>query len=49
MMVGTESSVVMLDEPTAALGVAQTKQVLEMVKRLRDTNHATAEPIKIKA
>jgi D-xylose transport system ATP-binding protein len=38
--VGTESSVVMLDEPTAALGVAQTKQVLEMVKRLRDTNHA---------
>jgi D-xylose transport system ATP-binding protein len=38
--VGTESSVVMLDEPTAALGVAQTKQVLEVVKRLRDTNHA---------
>jgi D-xylose transport system ATP-binding protein len=30
----------MLDEPTAALGVAQTKQVLEVVKRLRDTNHA---------
>ncbi|MCH9853749.1 MAG: ATP-binding cassette domain-containing protein [Alphaproteobacteria bacterium] len=38
--VGTQSSVVMLDEPTAALGVAQTKQVLEIVKRLRDTNHA---------
>ncbi len=38
--VGTESSVVMLDEPTAALGVAQTRQVLEVVKRLRETNHA---------
>ena len=30
----------MLDEPTAALGVAQTRQVLEVVKRLRETNHA---------
>ncbi len=38
--VGSESSVVMLDEPTAALGVAQTRQVLEVVKRLRETNHA---------
>ncbi len=38
--VGTESTVVMLDEPTAALGVAQTRQVLEVVKRLRETNHA---------
>ena len=38
--VGTESSVVMLDEPTAALGVAQTRQVLEVVKRLRETDHA---------
>ena len=38
--VGADSSVVMLDEPTAALGVAQTRQVLEVVKRLRDTNHA---------
>lgn len=38
--VGAKSSVVMLDEPTAALGVAQTRQVLEVVKRLRDTNHA---------
>lgn len=34
------STVVMLDEPTAALGVVQTRQVLDMVKRLRDTNHA---------
>ncbi|GAA6208619.1 hypothetical protein NBRC116601_19120 [Cognatishimia sp. WU-CL00825] len=38
--VGAESSVVMLDEPTAALGVAQTCQVLNVVKRLRETNHA---------
>lgn len=38
--VGAESSVVMLDEPTAALGVAQTRQVLNVVKRLRETNHA---------
>lgn len=38
--VGAQSSVVMLDEPTAALGVAQTRQVLEVVKRLRETNHA---------
>lgn len=38
--VGAESTVVMLDEPTAALGVAQTRQVLEVVKRLRQTNHA---------
>jgi D-xylose transport system ATP-binding protein len=28
--------VVILDEPTAALGVAQTRQVLELVKRLGD-------------
>jgi D-xylose transport system ATP-binding protein len=28
------SKVVILDEPTAALGVAQTAQVLELVKRL---------------
>lgn len=38
--VGANSSVVLLDEPTAALGVAQTRQVLDVVKRLRDTNHA---------
>jgi ABC-type sugar transport system ATPase subunit len=25
-----------MDEPTAALGVVQTKQVLELIKRLRD-------------
>jgi len=30
------SKVVILDEPTAALGVAQTHQVLELVKTLRD-------------
>ena len=38
--VGADSTVVMLDEPTAALGVAQTRQVLEIVRRLRDTGHA---------
>jgi D-xylose transport system ATP-binding protein len=31
-----EPKVVMLDEPTAALGVAQTRNVLDLVKRLRD-------------
>ncbi|HUG85089.1 MAG TPA: ATP-binding cassette domain-containing protein [Euzebya sp.] len=30
------SRVVILDEPTAALGVAQTRQVLDLVKRLRE-------------
>ncbi len=38
--VGADGTVVMLDEPTAALGVAQTRQVLDVVKRLRDTDHA---------
>ncbi len=38
--IGTESSVLLLDEPTAALGVAQTEQVLDLIKRLRETNHA---------
>jgi D-xylose transport system ATP-binding protein len=33
-----EPKVVMLDEPTAALGVPQTKQVLELIKRLRERN-----------
>ena len=28
--------VVLLDEPTAALGVAQTRQVLELIRRLRE-------------
>lgn len=31
-----EPSIVMLDEPTAALGVAQTAEVLNLVERLRD-------------
>ena len=30
------SKLVILDEPTAALGVAQTEQVLELVKRLAE-------------
>lgn len=38
--VGADCSVLLLDEPTAALGVAQTRQVLELVKRLRETGHA---------
>jgi D-xylose transport system ATP-binding protein len=32
--------VVILDEPTAALGVAQTRQVLDLVRRLADQNLA---------
>lgn len=32
-----ESRVVVLDEPTAALGVSQTEQVLELVRRLADS------------
>lgn len=32
--------VVMLDEPTAALGVAQTAEVLNLVERLRERGHA---------
>jgi D-xylose transport system ATP-binding protein len=34
-----ESKVVVLDEPTAALGVAQTRQVLDLVRRLAETGH----------
>ncbi len=32
-------SIVMLDEPTAALGVAQTAEVLNLIERLRDRGH----------
>jgi len=35
-----ESKLVILDEPTAALGVAQTRQVLDLVRRLADNGHA---------
>jgi len=31
-----EPKIVMLDEPTAALGVAQTRQVLDLIRRLKD-------------
>ena len=34
-----ENQVVLLDEPTAALGVAQTGEVLDLVLRLRDEGH----------
>jgi D-xylose transport system ATP-binding protein len=33
-----EPKIVLLDEPTAALGVPQTKQVLELIGRLRERN-----------
>ena len=31
-----EPKVVLLDEPTAALGVSQTEQVLHLIRRLRE-------------
>lgn len=31
-----DAKVVLLDEPTAALGVAQTRQVLDLIRRLRE-------------
>jgi D-xylose transport system ATP-binding protein len=34
------AKVVLLDEPTAALGVAQTRQVLNLIKRLREQSLA---------
>ncbi len=34
-----EPKLVVLDEPTAALGVVQTAQVLDLVRRLRDRGH----------
>ena len=34
------AKLVMLDEPTAALGVAQTKQVLDLILRLKQQGHA---------
>ena len=35
-----DPKLVLLDEPTAALGVRQTAQVLALIKRLRDQGHA---------
>jgi D-xylose transport system ATP-binding protein len=34
-----DPEIVMLDEPTAALGVAQTAEVLNLIERLRDRGH----------
>ena len=34
------SKVVILDEPTAALGVRESRHVLDLIARLRDANHA---------
>ena len=36
------SKLVIMDEPTAALGVAQTAMVLELVRRLADRGHRRA-------
>jgi ABC-type sugar transport system ATPase subunit len=35
----SDPGLVMLDEPTAALGVAQTAEVLNLIERLRDRGH----------
>jgi D-xylose transport system ATP-binding protein len=35
-----DPKLVMLDEPTAALGVRQTAQVLQLIKRLKEQGHA---------
>jgi len=34
------SNVVILDEPTAALGVRESRRVLDLIERLRATNYA---------
>ncbi len=34
-----EPKIIMLDEPTAALGVAQTAEVLNLIERVRDMGH----------
>jgi D-xylose transport system ATP-binding protein len=33
-----EPNLALLDEPTAALGIVQTKQILDLIKRLKDRN-----------
>ncbi len=38
--VDSESTIVLLDEPTAALGVEQTRQVLDVIESLRESRHA---------
>lgn len=35
-----DPKLIILDEPTAALGVAQTAQVLNLIERLRERGHA---------
>jgi D-xylose transport system ATP-binding protein len=35
-----DPKLIMLDEPTAALGVAQTAEVLNLIERVRDRGHA---------
>lgn len=36
----TEPKIVLLDEPTAAISVRQVGEVLDLIRRLRDTGHA---------
>jgi simple sugar transport system ATP-binding protein len=36
----TEPKIVLLDEPTAAISVRQVSEVLDLIRRLRDTGHA---------
>ncbi len=38
-----QPKVVLLDEPTAALGVAQTRQVLNLIHRLRDHSRSSTQ------
>ena len=39
MSAWTEPKVVILDEPTAALGVAQTAEVIALIKRLKERGY----------
>ena len=36
----SEPKIVLLDEPTAAISVRQVGEVLDLIRRLRDTGHA---------
>lgn len=36
----SQASVIIMDEPTAALGVRETAQVLALIRRLQDTGHS---------
>ncbi|MCY7418737.1 MAG: ATP-binding cassette domain-containing protein, partial [Chloroflexi bacterium] len=36
----SDPKIVLMDEPTAAISVRQVAQVLDMIRRLKETNHA---------